>query len=216
MRRLATGPVILASLIASVSVTLMLLSIITQSWYLVDTVDEYGDGMTSVIFETANRYGLLQVEMFARYTESPDTVWEDTIIHRYDLRDGDEVTLSDHEQVARITLFLMIAGVVSSSLFIAFSIAYRRGMFDGDERAWRYVPVIIGSIGVVLIVLAISYFIIAFPGTVTIQGSNMEVDSQDSSVGFSYILAVVATIPILISVILMYRTINSCSRSPVD
>ncbi len=121
MKGLATGPVILASLIASISVSLMLLSFITQSWYLVDTVERDDDGMMFVISETADRYGLLQVEKFGRYTENSNTLWEVTIINRYDLRDGDEVTLSDHEQVARITLFLMIAGVVFSSLFIAFS-----------------------------------------------------------------------------------------------
>ena len=215
MRRLAPSPVILASLLASMSVSLILLSIITQSWYLVDTVERDDDGISFVIFETSDRFGLLQVEIFARSTESPNTVMEDTIIHRYDFMDGDEED-PDYQQVERITLFLMIAGAIICSLFIAFTIAYGRGMFDGDERAWSYLPVIIGSIGIVLIVAAISYFIIAFPGTVTGQGSDMEEFSQDSSVGFSYILAVVATIPILISVIMMYHTINSSPRSPVE
>ena len=173
--------------------------------------------MTFVIAETSDRFGLLQVETFGRYTENSTILWEVTKIERYDLMDGDQEDL-DYQQVERITLFLMIAGAVICSLFIAFTIAYGRGMFDGDERAWSYLPVIIGSIGIVLIVSAISYFIIAFPGTVTDQGSDMNVDefSQDSSVGFSYILAVVATIPILISVIMMYRAINSSPRSPVE
>jgi hypothetical protein len=156
--------------VALVAIILIFIAMFTSGWYV---IDEEGSKVS---------YGLSKVVVDVEGFGEVET----------DYSDAEED--SDAISAANVTKVLFWIGVIFALLFLVAAILGSVGVLSNIGGFGKFIPLIVGGLAGLLLLVGVIYFAAGFP-------SGMENDigaDPEGSLGFSWIMALIATIMTLV------------------
>ncbi|NIP37256.1 MAG: hypothetical protein GWN12_20645, partial [Thermoplasmata archaeon] len=159
------GRITIGVLMGAVGLVLAVVAIASISWFVVEDLE----GTTTM------KFGLREIEI--RFEGFGETVEERETYATLQNQMGGELKM---DNVAHSTFWLLLVGLILAALFILFGLFAAIGMFRGFLT---WMPLLTGLVAGILIVIAASYFGIAFQDAMEEDIDQNLADQEDAKYG---------------------------------